>query len=153
MVYLHDCTPDGGHMISLTSRAYTDVEQAWRKTHHGGVIICKSPGAAVNFRYRMYRYRKALVEAHGESPFDELIIRIDGPNLTVTKHDQIQEIIPDADSVVELDQAMIFPAQPFSKEEIASATAKGKPFAPDEIKSLMGRPPLTPELEDKDGTS
>ena len=140
-------------MASITSKAYDDVNRAWRKTHRGGVIICKSPGAAVNFRYRMYRYRKALVEANGESPFDDLIIRIDGPNLTVTKHDQIQEIIPDADSVVELDQAMIFPAQPFSKEEIAAAMVKGKPFAPDEIKSLMGRPPLTPEFEDDNGTS
>jgi len=140
-------------MISLTSRAYTDVEQAWRKTHHGGVIICKSPGAAVNFRYRMYRYRKALVEAHGESPFDELIIRIDGPNLTVAPRDQVQEIIPDADSMVELERSMIFPAQPFTKEDIAAAMAKGKPLAPDEIKSLMGRAPLTPDFGEDNGTS
>jgi hypothetical protein len=49
-----------------------------RMLPHGGMIICRSWGAAINERQAMYTTRKIAQEAYGVTPFDDLVIRLKG---------------------------------------------------------------------------
>lgn len=83
----------------LTSPVWTDVIKAWDRTTlnggRGGTIVCASPGAAVNLRQRMYRYRSILSNDMGGTPYDTMIIKLE-------KGDHRLEVRPRAEGFLEI---------------------------------------------------
>lgn len=53
------------------------VEEQMNKVTLGGEIICRTPGAAVNLRQRMYMFRKRVQKREGRSLWDDLIFKLE----------------------------------------------------------------------------
>ena len=86
----------------VESHAWEDVRAAWDSTKLGGTIVCKSAGAAINLRQRMYRYRGLLQRAQGVTMFDELLLRLERGDhriRVVTRESGIVEILAEGQEV------------------------------------------------------
>lgn len=57
---------------------YSDIKEVLDKAKAagGGTYTLTSPSAAIHWRARAYHYRRLLYKMRGETPYDDLIVRI-----------------------------------------------------------------------------
>lgn len=95
----------------------------WNRVIQGGVIVCKSYGAAVNERQSLYLTRKLIREVDGQTLWDHLTIKLDVENrdnrlIVESKDSNILEIIPftpgtpELETLAELDKIYVVPNDP-----------------------------------------
>lgn len=143
VIVQHRSAASGRIEDKLKSDKHRENFLTWNRVIQGGVIVCKSYGAAVNERQSLYLTRKLIREMDGQSLWDHLTIKLDVENrdnrlVVETKPSNILEIIPNRPGIE--DEAA--PSIPSSQAYII-------PTSPDEYEE-DGRPPLAfePDAED-----
>jgi hypothetical protein len=87
-----------GPLIQAELTSYADVIAAWDKVKFGGIIVCETPGKAVNLRQRMYKIRKRMQKTQGATQWDDMTVSLEyGDNRLYIKKigTGIIDIIPD----------------------------------------------------------
>jgi hypothetical protein len=76
-------TPSKYRTVEAELDVQSDLIALWAKSANGGTIVCKTPGAAMSLRYRLYRARKYLQmqsysdpQLGGRTLYDHLVIQL-----------------------------------------------------------------------------